>query len=131
MNVGTFNIRGGGNSTKRRRIAQIITKEKADLCFFQETKLKKLEERVVKSFWGFEECEWSAMESEGHSGGLLTIWRKDAISPGFSFRTKGALGVNAEWKGINCYFVNVYAPCNRVDKRILWRNCWNGSRICH
>ncbi|XP_058741524.1 uncharacterized protein LOC131613903 [Vicia villosa] len=89
MNIGSFNIRGGGNPAKRRRIGKIMELAKEDLCFIQETKLKRMESFVAKSFWGAKECEWPSKDSEGASGGMLTIWNKGAISPLYSFKGKG------------------------------------------
>ncbi|XP_058757340.1 uncharacterized protein LOC131630577 [Vicia villosa] len=79
-----------------------------------------MEVGLAKSFWGLKDCEWSAVGSEGRSGGLLTIWSKGTIEPIFSFKDKGILGVNADWKGTNCYFVNIYSSCCIAEKRVLW-----------
>lgn len=43
MIIGTFNIRGSDNSTKKRRICQIVRKGKPYVMFFQETKVAKIE----------------------------------------------------------------------------------------
>ncbi|XP_058749275.1 uncharacterized protein LOC131622266 [Vicia villosa] len=122
MNIVTFNIRGSGNSAKRRRVSKILELAKADLCFLQETKAKKMEEFLVQSLWGRRECDWSVVNSEGLSGGLLTIWNKGAVEPLFSFKDKGLLGLNAVWKNINCYFINIYTPCDLREKRVLWQS---------
>ncbi|XP_058776931.1 uncharacterized protein LOC131651277 [Vicia villosa] len=105
---------------KRKRICQILSKAKADICFIQETKIRKMEEGIINSIWGKELCEWSALDSEGQSGGLVTIWKKGVIRSEFSFKAKGLLGINASWEGINCYFLNVYSSCEIAEKRILW-----------
>lgn len=62
------------------------------------------------------------VNSEGLSGGMLTIWNKVTIEPIFNFKRKGMLGINAVWKGTKCYFINVYFSCDLKDKRYLW-NC--------
>lgn len=73
MNIGTFNIRGCKNSLKRR-LSQIILKGKVDLVFIQETKVMQMEDCMVSITWESKECDWSAKESEGQSGGILTTF---------------------------------------------------------
>lgn len=80
-----------------------------------------MEERIIKILWGVEEFERSAVGSEGHSGGMLTVWKKGVIEPSFSFKDKGFLGVNVCWQGTNCNFVNVFSSCFISEKRELWR----------
>src|SRR4051812_3259240 len=121
MIIGTFNTRGCGRSMKRRRIGQIIRKINPDVMFFQETKAPKMSEVLVSSLWGAKEYGWSARDSEGSAGGILTVWRKDIIQPVFSFSGKGFLGIKASNKGQVLYLINIYSPCSLLDKRTLWR----------
>ncbi|XP_058724480.1 uncharacterized protein LOC131595951 [Vicia villosa] len=101
---------------KRKRVSQILAKAKVDLIFIQETKLKKMEESLIRSLWGWEDCEWSALDSEGQSGGVVTIWRKGVIKPEFSFKAKCVLGVNAVWKGGDFNAIKVEEErCGRVQ----------------
>ncbi|XP_058740903.1 uncharacterized protein LOC131613233 [Vicia villosa] len=79
-----------------------------------------MHESYIKSLWGSDECHWSAVDSEGQSGGIVTIWRKGVMRADFSFKAKGLLGVNVVWNGTNCYFINVYSPCTIAEKRALW-----------
>ncbi|CAK8544879.1 unnamed protein product [Lathyrus sativus] len=109
MNCITYNIRGGGTSTKRRRIRETINKGKTDICFIQETKRQNMTEEFVKSFWGVDRCEWSATPSIGQSGGLITIWRLDMMKHVSSLCGKGFLGINMVWKELNCHLTNVYS----------------------
>ncbi|XP_058759955.1 uncharacterized protein LOC131633261 [Vicia villosa] len=87
-----------------------------------------MDDKIANGLWGLEECEWSAVGSEGQSGELLSIWRKGVIVPYFSFKSKGFLGINASWKDINCYFVNVYSSCSLIEKRVLWNDLLEWKR---
>ncbi|XP_058756407.1 uncharacterized protein LOC131629638 [Vicia villosa] len=117
----TFNVRGCGNSIKKGRICQLLNKGKAVMCFLQETKVEVMTDDIVKSLWGsMAEVEWSAKGSDGRSGGILIMWRKNVITPVCSFMGNGYLGINASYRGKNCYFINVYSPCFCADKRKLW-----------
>lgn len=64
--------------------------------------------------------DWSAMDSEGASRGLITMWKKDAFSSLFSFKGENFLGIKVGFKGKYCYFVNVYSSCNIELKRNMW-----------
>ncbi|XP_050874962.1 uncharacterized protein LOC127078559 [Lathyrus oleraceus] len=79
-----------------------------------------MEDRLVYSLWGSEDCQWSVVNSVGQTRGILIIWKKDFICLLYSFRGKGFMGINALWKGNNCYFINVYLSCFLVDKRVIW-----------
>jgi hypothetical protein len=68
---------------------------------------------------------WVAKESNGMSGGLLSIWNKDLFSFKFSFYGDGFLGVCAEWKEGLLYIVNIYSPCSMSGKRKLWNDLLN------
>lgn len=48
-----------------------------------------MEHKLVHNIRGNVECEWSAVNACGQSGGILTIWRKNVISLISSFRGGG------------------------------------------
>ncbi|XP_058760896.1 uncharacterized protein LOC131634265 [Vicia villosa] len=121
MNIGTLNIRGGGNALKRRRISALVIKSKADIFFIQETKLSSMHDFVAKSFWNAKDIGFSFSNSSGRSGGLLTLWRGDAVDVVLSFKGEGYLGVKVSKNNNFFYLINVYSPCDLVKKRILWR----------
>ncbi|XP_058776246.1 uncharacterized protein LOC131650555 [Vicia villosa] len=79
-------------------------------------------EDVVYGLWGSKEHEWSVRNSEGRSGGILTVWRKEVIQPVFSFSSQGFLGIKSLVRGQVLYLINIYSPCILVDKRNLWRD---------
>lgn len=68
MNKMSYNIRGSGNSGKRRNIQQTIRLGMVDVCFIKETKFQKLDYKLVFSKWGDSEVEWSSCDSKGLSG---------------------------------------------------------------
>ncbi|XP_058755280.1 uncharacterized protein LOC131628456 [Vicia villosa] len=90
------------------------------MVFLQETKYQSLNNNLVRGLWGSDDCEWTGKDSFGASGGLIIMWKKGIISPLFSFKTEGAVGIGAEFKGQVCFFVNVYFACHLPGKRRLW-----------
>ncbi|XP_058733490.1 uncharacterized protein LOC131605112 [Vicia villosa] len=122
MIIGSFNIRGGGNLIKRKRIAQIVKNGKADFFLIQESKLESVEEGIVKSLWPNEKVGWSFSGSSGAAGGLIIMWKEGECEVLFSFRGEGFLGIKAIHKGFPFFIVNVYSPCSLQSKRKLWKD---------
>ncbi|XP_058776288.1 uncharacterized protein LOC131650601 [Vicia villosa] len=121
MIIFSLNIRGGGKGVKRKRIGFNIQIGKVDLAFLQETKLRNLQHQYVKELWGDEWVEWSHLEAEGASGGILIMWRKDFFNLLYSFRGEGFLVVCVEKENKRIYFVNIYASCDHKARMNSWR----------
>lgn len=104
------------NQRKKRRILHMLLEGKVDICLLQESKTQKVGDDLIRSIWGIEDFEWSAIAARGQSGGIITIWRKDVVNPKFSFMGDGYLGINCLWKGLNCCIMNFYSSCNNLVK---------------
>ncbi|XP_058774615.1 uncharacterized protein LOC131648899 [Vicia villosa] len=120
MIIGSFNIRGGGSSVKRKRIKSIISKGRADFFLIQETKLNVVSDAVARSLWGINDMEFSFAGADGSAGGLLSIWNSRTVTVLASFRGPGYLGSKVAWKGGIFYIVNIYSSCYLPLKRQLW-----------
>jgi exonuclease III len=122
MKLMSLNLRGWGDTAKRRRVSSLIKSEAFDMCMFQETKKSSFDNSMIHNLWGHQDVEWVMKEASGMSGGLLTVWNKDLFSFNFSFAGTGYLGVCVEWKSLLVYIVNVYSPCSMAGKRKLWED---------
>lgn len=120
MIIGSFNIRGGVCALKRSRINLIIMKGKANVFLIQETKVSNMRDLVANSFWRSSEIGFSFSNSEGRSGGLITLWKKDSMTVISSFKGVGFLGIKVLWKDNVYYIVNVYSSCDFLKKKHLW-----------
>ncbi|KAK7282873.1 hypothetical protein RIF29_11967 [Crotalaria pallida] len=47
---------------------------------FEETKLEAVDRRCCEMLWGAINFEWAFKPSEGRSGGLISLWRKETFS---------------------------------------------------
>lgn len=121
MNILSFNIRGGSSRLKRKRIGYNIQAGKFDLCFLQETKHQTFDSSFVAEFWGSKDVEWTSSKEVVAFGGMVILWRKDLLSLNYSFKGGGFVGVNPDWKGGTYNFINMYASCNMVRRRNLWK----------
>jgi hypothetical protein len=76
------------------------------------------------SIWGSQDCQWAFLPSQGSSGGILSLWKKDSNSLIFSFMGDGFVGVCLDWGVLKrkMFIVNVYSKCDINSKRHLWEN---------
>ncbi|KAK2420958.1 hypothetical protein QL285_031636 [Trifolium repens] len=89
MKILSYNIRGWGNSAKRRRLNTLINSGVFDLCLLQETKRDIMDDYMIHNLWGHKDVQWVAKPAVGFSGGLLIIWNKDSLVYRFSFTGVG------------------------------------------
>lgn len=82
----------------------------------------KIENRICLSIWGNLNFGWASLESDGRSGGILTLWNNDVFYKISSWYMRGLLVVNGLWKedGTRVCVLNVYTPCIHSKKVILW-----------
>ncbi|XP_057809109.1 uncharacterized protein LOC131023581 [Salvia miltiorrhiza] len=77
---------------------------------------------MCDKWWGRSNFDWAVRESEGRSGGILSVWSKDKFVATSKWNVTGAVIVNGIWLqgGLHCCFVNVYAPMGTTEKESLW-----------
>ncbi|XP_057808469.1 uncharacterized protein LOC131022945 [Salvia miltiorrhiza] len=77
---------------------------------------------MCDKWWGMSNFDWAVRESEGRSGGILSVWNKDKFVATSKWNVMGAVIVNGIWLqgGLHCCFVNVYAPMGTTEKESLW-----------
>ncbi|KAL8477710.1 hypothetical protein ACS0TY_029852 [Phlomoides rotata] len=107
---------------KKKEIRMLIRKWKLDGCCIQETKLEKIDERLVRCLWGKGKVDWAYKPAEGNSGGILTLWNPDKFQKSSVWDTRGMLAVNGVWTADNtrCTVNNVYALNNPRHRWELW-----------
>ncbi|GLT98877.1 hypothetical protein SLE2022_163520 [Rubroshorea leprosula] len=122
MKVISFNVRGFGGVVKRKEISKLVRQENPDFLFIQETKLEKIEYSVCRGVWNSDDFEWVMQNSNGSFGGLLCIWNKKNFVKRSVVEGHGFLRISGEWgkQQLQCTFVNVYAPCDRQSRIVLW-----------
>ncbi|KAL9671011.1 hypothetical protein QQ045_008574 [Rhodiola kirilowii] len=73
MQLISWNVRGANGSKKQQAIRNLRSKHQFDMAFIQETKIRKLDDRVVEALGGAEKMSWFGVDADGSSGGLITI----------------------------------------------------------
>ncbi|GKV46559.1 hypothetical protein SLEP1_g53532 [Rubroshorea leprosula] len=79
------------------------------------------EEEVISRLEALEERDGVTF-GLGNSGGLLSIWNKSNFVKERVIEGNGFIGISGEWgkQRLKCNLVNVYAPCDRQRKAMLW-----------
>ncbi|XP_057774901.1 uncharacterized protein LOC130993882 [Salvia miltiorrhiza] len=74
------------------------------------------------SWWGFNNTDKAIRNSEGRAGGIVCLWNREVFEASSSWDLPGAVVVNGRYKkdGLLCCIINVYAPTESKEKRILW-----------
>lgn len=75
MLIVSWNVHGSGSRVTRRAVRRCVLKEKPDILFIQETKLKSVDDWLRKSLWVKSSAN-SLVTSMGASGEILSIWNK-------------------------------------------------------
>lgn len=91
------------------RINQIIQSGMVDICIIQETKLQKIDSKLVCSLWRNNDGEWTSFASHGFSRGIPIMWIVGSLYLIYNFRGYGFVGMNVNWNELACYIVNIYS----------------------
>uniref|UniRef100_A0A2N9GXU6 Reverse transcriptase domain-containing protein n=1 Tax=Fagus sylvatica TaxID=28930 RepID=A0A2N9GXU6_FAGSY len=129
----TWNVRGLNDPKKRVVLKNWLRKWKVDVVCLQETKLDKVDGRMISSIWGNRFAGWEVLDAAHTAGGVLLLWDKRVVERIDS--KVGMFSVSCHWKSLGDGFewvgTGVYGP-NRDDSRSeLWaelvevRNQWS------
>ncbi|XP_058740865.1 uncharacterized protein LOC131613190 [Vicia villosa] len=79
-------------------------------------------EATTRSFWRDDGIDYSVSNSEGMSGGQISLWNSRVMEFMFSIRGNGYICIKVFWKENLYYICNVYSACVLSLKRELWKN---------
>ncbi|EOY02885.1 Uncharacterized protein TCM_017287 [Theobroma cacao] len=114
--------RGLGRVEKKRALRKLIKAEKPNMVFIQETKLELISRSLFDRLWKDDEIEGKAIEAEGRSGGILSLWQKKFFVLEGCKTEKHFIMLIGRVNGIECKcgFINIYALNNEVKRKELW-----------
>ena len=69
----SWNVRGANDRDKRRIIKSVIKFQRVDVVCVQETKIKEMTTRLVRSLRIGRNIEWRAVNARGAAGGILVF----------------------------------------------------------
>ena len=98
MKIVSWNVRGLNEGEKRLRVRNLLHGWRADVVCLQETKLRGVSERMVRSLWRGRHVGWVALASCGAAGGIVVLWDRRVVE-----KVDEAVGVFS----VSCRFRNV------------------------
>uniref|UniRef100_A0A2N9H3D8 Reverse transcriptase domain-containing protein n=1 Tax=Fagus sylvatica TaxID=28930 RepID=A0A2N9H3D8_FAGSY len=115
-------ILGLNDPKKRVVLKNWLRTWKVDVICLQETKLDKVDGRLIHSIWGNRFAGWEVLNADNTAGGVLLLWDKRVVERIDSI--VGRFSVSCQWKslvdGFEWVGTGVYGP-NRDDSRSeLW-----------
>ncbi|KAK8598643.1 hypothetical protein V6N13_094607 [Hibiscus sabdariffa] len=122
MKLATWNIRRMGTNVKLSAIGRLVRMHKIDMILIQETKKSAIKESEIRRCWGDDEFDFCFVESDGSSGGLLSVWDKGKFVAESKVLKSNFILVCGHWEMSNekFSFINIYAPCTAVKQKELW-----------
>ncbi|KAJ9557521.1 hypothetical protein OSB04_012135 [Centaurea solstitialis] len=120
-------MNGMGKESKRKWVKDLAGEKKVGFLCLQETKLSIVQDWQVKSVWGRNSMDYVALESEGNSTGIITVWDNSLFRALDTSKHVGFVAVLGMWLGNNTKLgvINVYAPQSTSSKKLLWDSIMN------
>ncbi|KAJ9701144.1 hypothetical protein PVL29_006475 [Vitis rotundifolia] len=118
----SWNVRGMHDPDKRMVIKSMVRKHKLDLVCFQETKMKEMSDRIVRSLGIGRNLGWASLYARGSAGGVLVMWDKRVLE-GLEVEV-GSFSISCRFR--NCeegsvwVFSGLYGPTKGRERRELW-----------
>ncbi|KAG6652322.1 hypothetical protein CIPAW_06G176400 [Carya illinoinensis] len=75
----SWNVQGLNDANKCLRIKNLLHEWRANIVCLQETKLKYITRRIVRSIWSCPYVDWAYLASNGVSRGVLVIWDRRVV----------------------------------------------------
>ena len=135
----SWNVRGLNDPDKRTVVKGLLNRWKCSVVCLQETKLRVVDERVVRSLWGRGRwVKWECLRADGTAGGILLMWDSrllTCLDHAVGNHSISCLFKNEE-DGNTWAFAGVYGPHLRSDRRELWeelsgiRSVWGTPWVC-
>ncbi|KAG6659987.1 hypothetical protein CIPAW_03G074300 [Carya illinoinensis] len=127
----SWNVRGLNEATKRLRIRNLLRGWKVDIVCLQETKMKLIDRRIVRSLWSGVHVDWVYLASNGASGEVVVMWDRRVVEKLEEFI--GRYTVACSFKSVSDNFLwafaGVYGPNLNNNRVLLWEelaglHCW-------
>ncbi len=76
----SWNVRGLNDPKKWVMLKNWLRKWKVDVVCLQETKLDKVDKRVIHSIWGNRFVGWEVLNAVNTADGVLLLWDKRVVN---------------------------------------------------
>ncbi|RVX14364.1 hypothetical protein CK203_017180 [Vitis vinifera] len=129
----SWNVRGMHDPDKMMVIKFMVRKHKPDLVCCQETKVKEMSDRIIRSLGIGRNLGWVSLDARGSAGGVLVMWDKRVLE-GLEVEV-GSFSSSCRFRnceeGFVCVLFGLYSPIKGRERRELWeelaavKGLWN------
>ncbi|XP_071728005.1 uncharacterized protein [Rutidosis leptorrhynchoides] len=127
MRLASWNTHGLGNKSRGRMAGSFVTNFQIQFLAIQETMVKIVSQPILNEIWKQYAFEAIQVESDGRSGGLVSIWRSYFFSLINCWKCKHWIASVLRYIPSDnvVLIVNVYAPHLESSKRRVWEQLKN------
>ncbi|KAD6455049.1 hypothetical protein E3N88_09755 [Mikania micrantha] len=122
MKILSLNIRGVRGEKKAKWVRDLKKEKEVSFVAIQETMKMELSESQVGRLWDNSAMEFCMMESNGRSGGIVSIWDPGMFKSHIMIKSQNFVLVSGFINGMEeeMFIVNVYAPNDPSRRKELW-----------
>ncbi|KAG2682772.1 hypothetical protein I3760_11G205400 [Carya illinoinensis] len=118
----SWNVRGLNEVNRRSQIRHLLREWNADIVCLQETKLKLINRKMVRSIWSWLYVDWVYLAAQGASSGILVLWDRRVVEKMKDFF--GVYSVACSFRSMvddfMWAFAGAYGPNIDHERRLLW-----------
>ncbi|XP_021985615.1 uncharacterized protein LOC110881761 [Helianthus annuus] len=122
MNFGSINIKGAGGAGKAMGIRGMVMKYNLSFLDIQETQFRDLPLNKIRRFWDNTGFEYSKMDADGRSGGLLSMWNPCVFNKDLEEKNQNYIIVKGRItrEDVDLVIVNIYGSTLKANRRRMW-----------
>jgi exonuclease III len=123
INFISWNVRGLNERNKRLAVRQTVLLEKPDAICFQETKLRSMNDKLIKEISGCRLSEFRVLDAVETRGGILIAWRNSLFSCQQHTALRYTLTVTLKDKrtGMEFMITGVYGPSASIARETFFQ----------
>ena len=96
---------------------ELLVKFNPDVVILQESKVRTVDQHLVKSVWSSQFIGWTALEAYGSSGGILILWKEDSITMVDSIQGQFSISIHCKFNAsFSSWITGVYDPSYRLGE---------------
>ncbi|XP_026402743.1 uncharacterized protein LOC113298262 isoform X2 [Papaver somniferum] len=126
LKVLSWNIRGLGQDPKVVAVRNVILKNNPAIVTIQESKWEVIDDKLIRSLWGSNRCNYVYQASEGASGGIIIMWKEGVVVMGDHLI--GVFSLSIEFRNVADDFVWIFTSVYGASDVGYYNQCWQESR---
>ncbi|KAK8505561.1 hypothetical protein V6N12_038302 [Hibiscus sabdariffa] len=101
------NASGMGLNGKMMIVSRLVKSQRVEVLFLQETKKPEWSVEEIRKLWSDDEFEFKAVEADGRSGSLVTIWDRNCFTLENVCQSSRFLSIMGRWTKLDAQVKDV------------------------